>query len=629
MSSGQNFDLIVVGAGHAGIEASLAGALVGLRTMLITINVDMIGAMSCNPAIGGLAKGQLVKEIDALGGRMAKAADATGIQFRVLNTKKGPAVRSSRVQSDMYQYRVYMRNLVERAPNLRLRQGVVESVLESGGKAQGVLLKTGERFYAPAVILTTGTFLRGLIHVGLVHFPAGRAGEPASEGLSESLKSLGLQIGRLKTGTTPRLSGKTINFEILEKQQGDIPPRPMSFDNDHVDRPQLPCHITRTNERTHEIIKSGLDRSPLFTGMIKGVGPRYCPSIEDKVVKFPDKLKHHVFLEPEGLDTNEIYPNGISTSLPIDIQEKAVRSIRGLEEAEIVRPGYAIEYDYVNPIQLKPSLETKAIEGLFHAGQINGSSGYEEAAAQGLVAGINAVMKQKGGPALVLDRSQAYIGVLIDDLVTRGTEEPYRMFTSRAEYRLLLREDNADLRLREIGHKIGLVSDEAYERFLAKKEMIERGLEQIERKKIFPDAATNAKLGGLQTSELSQPATLKQILRRPGMVWEDLRKIDPEIEELPGPVKEEIEIQVKYEGYIEQELREVSRFKRLEQERIRQDFDYGQITGLSREVSEKLGKVRPVSLGQASRIPGITPAALSVIQIYLRKLKEGRAHDAA
>jgi tRNA uridine 5-carboxymethylaminomethyl modification enzyme len=629
MSSGQNFDLIVVGAGHAGIEASLAGASVGLRTMLITINVDMIGAMSCNPAIGGLAKGQLVKEIDALGGRMAKAADATGIQFRVLNTKKGPAVRSSRVQSDMYQYRVYTRNLVERAPNLRLRQGVVESVLESGGKAQGVLLKTGEKLYAPAVILTTGTFLRGLIHVGLVHFPAGRAGEPASEGLSESLKSLGLQIGRLKTGTTPRLSGKTINFEILEKQQGDIPPKPMSFDNDRVDRPQLPCHITHTNEQTHEIIKSGLDRSPLFTGVIKGVGPRYCPSIEDKVVKFPDKLKHHVFLEPEGLDTNEIYPNGISTSLPIDIQEKAVRSIRGLEEAEIVRPGYAIEYDYVNPIQLKPSLETKAIEGLFHAGQINGSSGYEEAAAQGLVAGINAVMKQKGGPALVLDRSQAYIGVLIDDLVTRGTEEPYRMFTSRAEYRLLLREDNADLRLREIGHKIGLVSDEAYERFLAKKEMIERGLEQIERKKIFPDAGTNAKLGGLQTSELSQPATLKQILRRPGMVWEDLRKIDPEIEELPGPVKEEIEIQVKYEGYIEQELREVSRFKRLEQERIRQDFDYGQISGLSREVSEKLGKVRPVSLGQASRIPGITPAALSIIQIYLRKLKEGRAHDAA
>jgi len=629
MSSGENFDLIVVGAGHAGIEASLAGARTGFKTLLITINADMIGAMSCNPAIGGLAKGQLVKEVDALGGQMAKAADATGIQFRVLNTKKGPAVRSSRVQSDMYQYRAYMRGVVEREPGLRLRQGVVEAVLESGGRVQGVLLKTGEKFFAPAVILTTGTFLRGLIHIGLVHYPAGRAGEPASEGLSDSLRSLGLQIGRLKTGTTPRLSGKTINFEILEKQHGDNPPRPMSFDNDEVDRPQLPCHITHTNQQTHEIIKGGLDRSPLFTGVIKGVGPRYCPSFEDKVVKFPEKLRHHVFLEPEGLDTNEVYPNGISTSLPIDIQEKVVHSIRGLENASIVRPGYAIEYDYVNPIQLKPSLETKAIEGLFHAGQINGSSGYEEAASQGLIAGINAVMKLKGEPALVLDRSQAYIGVLIDDLVTRGTEEPYRMFTSRAEYRLLLREDNADLRLRELGHKIGLVKDEIYERFLAKKEMIERGLEKIERKRIFPNAETNAALSRLGINELSQPATLQQILRRPGVIWDDLRKIDPEIEELPGPVREEIEIQVKYEGYIAQEQREVGRFKKLEQERISQDFDYEQVPSLSKEVREKLKKIRPVSLGQASRIPGVTPAALSIIQIYLRKLKEGRAHDAA
>ena len=627
MSWEQRFDVIVVGAGHAGIEASLACARMGFNVLLVTINVDMIGAMSCNPAIGGLAKGQLVKEIDALGGEMAKAIDATGIQFRILNTKKGPAVRSSRAQADMYQYRVYMRKVLESEPNIKIRQGMVVEVLEKCGKVQGVKLKTGEKFYAPCVILTTGTFLQGLIHIGLVNFPAGRAGEPPAEGLSASLSALGFELGRLKTGTTPRLDGKTINFEILEPQYGDDPPRPFSFDTEKIDRPQVPCYITYTNERTHEIIRSGLDRSPLFTGVIKGIGPRYCPSIEDKVVRFPDKTSHRIFLEPEGLDTIEIYPNGIPTSLPIDIQEKMVHSIKGLENAVIIRPGYAIEYDFVKPTQLKPTLETKAIEGLFHAGQINGTSGYEEAGAQGIIAGINAGLKLKDEPPLILDRSQAYIGVLIDDLVTKGTEEPYRMFTSRAEYRLLLREDNADLRLREIGWKVGLVSNEAYERFLEKKEKIEKTLDELEKKIIYPNEQVNQKLKEIGSAPIRSPATLKQILRRPEINWEELKKIDPELENLPEQVKEEVEIQVKYEGYIEREMKEVERFRKREQERIPENINYDQIHGLSTEVREKLKKVRPISLGQASRIPGITPAAISILQIYLKRLKEER--DAA
>ena len=617
----EKFDMIVVGAGHAGIEASLAGARMGLRVLVLTMNVDMVGAMSCNPAIGGLAKGQLVKEVDALGGEMARAADATGIQFRILNTKKGPAVRSSRAQADMFQYRLYMRGVMEREANICLRQGVVEAVLTDFGRARGVVLKTGDRFFAPCVVLTTGTFLRGLIHVGLKNYPAGRAGEPAAEGLSLSLMSLGLSLGRLKTGTTPRLDARTINFEILERQEGDDPPRPFSFDTEKIDRAQVPCFITHTNERTHELIRSGLDRSPLYTGVIKGIGPRYCPSIEDKVVRFPDKVRHHIFLEPVGLDTVEIYPNGISTSLPEDVQEKMARSIRGLEQAVIIRPGYAIEYDYVNPVQLKSSLETKAVEGLFLAGQINGSSGYEEAAAQGLIAGINAGLKQKGEPPFVPDRSQAYIGVLIDDLVTKGTIEPYRMFTSRAEYRLVLREDNADLRLREIGHRLGLVKEPAYQRFVQKRETIERELGRLAERKVYPSRETNARLAGQGLGEISQPATLKQLLRRPEVDWDALRRIDPSIDDLPEAVKEELSIQVKYEGYIAQELREVERFKRLEQDRISEKFDYELVPNLSKEVLEKLKKVRPASLGQAGRIPGMTPAAISILQIFLKKEK--------
>ena len=621
--------MIVVGAGHAGIEASLASARMGFQTLVITINPDMIGAMSCNPAIGGLAKGQLVKEIDSLGGEMARAIDATGIQFRTLNTKKGPAVRSSRAQADMYQYRMYMRKVLEREPNLTVRQGMVEAVLTEGAKVKGVRLKTGEEFYSACVILTTGTFLRGLIHIGLVNFPAGRAGEPPSEGLSASLGGLGLELGRLKTGTTPRLDGKTINYKILEVQYGDAPIRPFSFDTEKIDRAQLPCYITYTNEQTHEIIRSGLDRSPLFCGVIKGIGPRYCPSIEDKVVKFSDKPRHHIFLEPEGLDTVEIYPNGIPTSLPMDIQEKMVKSIRGLENARIIRPGYAIEYDFVNPVQLKASLETKALEGLFHAGQINGTSGYEEAGAQGLIAGINAGLKLRGEEPLILDRSQAYIGVLIDDLITKGTNEPYRMFTSRAEYRLILREDNADLRLREIGYKVGLVKRDTYERFMKKKELIEKGIAQLEQTIIYPDLETNQVLIELGSSAISEPYSLKQLLKRPEVNWEILKRLNSDLEGLVDEAREEIEIMVKYQGYIEREMREIERFRKIEKERIPEEMDYDKIPGLSNEVREKLKKVKPVSIGQASRISGITPASISILQIYLKKIKEERAKNAA
>jgi len=469
----KKYDVIVVGAGHAGCEAALAAARMGHQTLVLTVNVDHIGEMSCNPAVGGLAKGHLVREVDALGGEIAKNIDATGIQFRRLNTKKGPAVQSSRAQADKEKYRLRMKQVLENQQNLDVKQGLVDALIIEGGAAKGVITSIGERFCGKAVILTTGTFLNGLVHIGLKHFPSGRMGDPPSNKLSEHLKALGLTVGRLKTGTTPRLDGRTIDFSGLSAQYGDDPPVPFSFETKAITRKQVPCYITYTNKKTHEIIKSGLDRSPLFSGVIKGTGTRYCPSIEDKVVRFPDKPRHQIFLEPMGLGTTEIYPNGIPTSLPLDIQIKMVRSIEGLEQAEIVRPGYGIEYDYVDPIQLKPSLECKTIPGLFLAGQINGTSGYEEAAGQGIMAGINAVRYVTQEPAIVLGRDQAYIGVMIDDLVTKGTKEPYRMFTSRAEYRLLLREDNADLRLRELGHHLGLVSDELYEKMKQKKEAID------------------------------------------------------------------------------------------------------------------------------------------------------------
>jgi len=613
------YDVIVVGAGHAGCEAALACARLGHPTLLLTINVDTIARMSCNPAIGGLAKGHLVKEIDALGGEMAKNIDETGIQFRQLNTKKGPAVRSSRAQADLNLYHQRMKRVLEKQKNLFMRQALVEEILVSDGIVQGVATNIGEKFLAKAVIITTGTFLRGLVHIGLKNFPSGRLGDLPSENLSYSLQRLGFVLGRLKTGTCARLDGKTIDFSGLKEQKGDHPPKPFSFSNKEVKLPQVSCYITYTNPKTHEIIRSGLDRSPLFCGVIKGVGPRYCPSIEDKVVRFADKDHHQIFLEPMGLDTVEIYPNGLSTSLPMDIQIKMLHSIPGLEKVRIIRPGYAIEYDYADPIQLQPSLETKIVENLFFAGQINGTSGYEEAAAQGLIAGINASLKIRNLPPLILGRDEAYIGVLIDDLITKGTKEPYRMFTSRAEYRLLLREDNADLRLREKGRGVGLVTDEDYSAFLKKKEQISNTLERLEKTIIYPTAGINERLKELGSSALKNPVSLAEILRRPEISFADLKYFQENPFDVETDIAEEVEIQIKYAGYIERQQEQVNKFLKLERMPIPRDLNFQDIPGLTAEVREKLEKVRPVSLGQASRISGITPAAISILMVYLKK----------
>ncbi len=615
----KKYDVIVVGAGHAGCEAALAAARMGHQTLVLTVNVDHIGEMSCNPAVGGLAKGHLVREVDALGGEIAKNIDATGIQFRRLNTKKGPAVQSSRAQADKEKYRLRMKQVLENQQNLDVKQGLVDALIIDGGAAKGVITSIGERFCGKAVILTTGTFLNGLVHIGLKHFPSGRMGDPPSNKLSEHLKALGLTVGRLKTGTTPRLDGRTIDFSGLSAQYGDDPPVPFSFETKAITRKQVPCYITYTNKKTHEIIKSGLDRSPLFSGVIKGTGTRYCPSIEDKVVRFPDKPRHQIFLEPMGLGTTEIYPNGIPTSLPLDIQIKMVRSIEGLEQAEIVRPGYGIEYDYVDPIQLKPSLECKTIPGLFLAGQINGTSGYEEAAGQGIMAGINAVRYVTQEPPIVLGRDQAYIGVMIDDLVTKGTKEPYRMFTSRAEYRLLLREDNADLRLRELGHHLGLVSDELYEKMKQKKEAIDTLLSLLSNVQLKPRAAVNRKLEHLGLGYINQPVTLRDLLKRPRVEFRDIAELDNRISSFDRAVLEQVSIVVKYDGYIRRQMEQVERAKHLEGTLIPDGFYYESIPGLSNEVKEKLSKIRPLSIGQAARISGITPAAISILQVYLKK----------